>query len=234
MLPTTRQTRPSTMTAPSSTTRAMADLTGLFHGRLQEIPGNFRRKAISASLAPTVAERGVLEARRDELQAALCQGGKAHQPAAAQLVFVFPAFGADEISDAATIERLVGTLAPYPVWAVSEAVQRFRHNRAVTAWDRGRCPTEPQIVAEVRAIMAPVEAELHRISSILDAEVLPEPTEADRAKVAQLAADLARSMRFPRHAISEQELARVTEGGMGGLKLDRRILSKAGVPSEAA
>ncbi|AWB21223.1 hypothetical protein DA075_10105 [Methylobacterium currus] len=212
----------------------MDDLIRTYSGALEEIPGEFRRMAISASRVPGIAERAALEERRDELARALRQGGKAHQPAVARLLGAFPAFGADDISTADAIDDWVKILSPLPVWAVAEAVQRFRESRATTPYDRGRCPTEPQVIAEARVLTAPIDEELRRIAAILDAEVIPEPSPEDREKVAQLVRDLAASLRSPVPQLAEAELARVTEGGMGGLKLDRRILAKAGVPSEAA
>ncbi|MGY2048884.1 hypothetical protein [Methylobacterium sp. JK268] len=211
----------------------MADLIGRYSAQLEEIPGDFRRKAISASQAPGTADREALAARRDELAAALRPGRRAHAPAMAELQQAFPGYGADDLVTAATIDSYVEALTGLPAWAVARAVRRFRDGTAVTPWDRNRCPTEPQVAAEARLLMRPVEAELHRITTILDASILPDPSPEERAKVAKLAADLAAHLRQPPGAENaEAHLARIAEGGMGGLKLDpgiaARMRAKAG------
>ncbi|MGE7416743.1 hypothetical protein [Methylobacterium tarhaniae] len=188
--------------------------------------------AISAAAAPSAEARAVMQDRLALVEGWLAPAGPAEVDrmiGSLMQVMAAPATGEDSQRIALGLYRSV--LAPLPAWAVAAACRRFLDG---SAGGGTFAPTPAELASEVRALIAKQVDERARLLRVLNAEILPEPTEADRAKVAQLAADLAHSMRFPRTSISEQELARVTEGGMGGLKLDRRILSKAGVPSEAA
>ncbi|MGE7415463.1 hypothetical protein [Methylobacterium tarhaniae] len=211
---------------------ALEAMVGRFGNALEASSSDFRRMAISAAAAPSAEARAVMQDRLALVEGWLAPAGPAEVDrmiGSLMQVMAAPATGEDSQKIALGLYRSV--LAPMPAWAVGAACRRFLDG---SAGGGTFAPTPAELANEVRALIAKQVDERARLLRVLNAEVLPEPTEADRAKVAQLAADLARSMRFPRASISEQELARVTEGGMGGLKLDRRILSKAGVPNEAA
>ena len=174
---------PNTALAELSNIRAMDTLIGLYHGRLEMVPGDFRKRAIDGSRAPTAEEREAMEGRRSDLRARLSPGGTSCAPALARLMEAFPSYGGDARAAAASLKSALEVIGKLPAWAVSEAVARFRQNTATTKWDAGKAPTEPQIVAEVRTITEPLETEMVRLNEILGAEVYKPMSEAQRAKL---------------------------------------------------
>ena len=112
--------------APSSTTRPMADLIGKFTNRLEDKPGDFRRKLISASLAPVGAEKLALEARRDELRASLTPSpGVAADDAIYAILAGSNTFGMSGREADAKVRLYAEALEKQPTWAINEARKRF-------------------------------------------------------------------------------------------------------------
>ncbi len=228
----TRAVSNSRTILPVPASPALEAMVGRFGNALEASSSDFRRMAISAAAAPSAEARAVMQDRLALVEGWLAPAGPAEVDrmiGSLMQVMAAPATGEDSQRIALGLYRSV--LAPLPAWAIAAACRRFLDG---SAGGGTFAPTPAELASEVRSLIAKQIDERARLLRVLNAEILPEPTQADRAKVAQLAADLARSMRFPRNAISEQELARVTEGGMGGLKLDSRILSKASVSNEAA
>lgn len=185
---------PSTISANSitvelSSIRAMADMIGIYHGRLEEVPGDFRKKAIAASHSPSDAERKAMREYGLELRQRLAGGGLANSSPVARLVNAWPSYGADAKSTAVVVKGYVEVLMSLPMWAVEQAVERFRSNRATVKWDAGKMPAEPLVVEETRAITAPLDLDLARITAVLRAEVYQPMSEADRAKMDKAIAD---------------------------------------------
>lgn len=118
-----------------------------------------------------------------ELRQKLAGGGLANTAPIARLINAWPSYGADAKSTAVVIKGYVEVLMGLPTWAVEQAVDRFRSNRATVKWDAGRMPAEPLVVEEARAITAPLDLDLARITAILRAEVYQPMSTADRAKM---------------------------------------------------
>lgn len=153
------------------------------------MPGDFRRKSIVASRAPSDADREALRGYGLELRQRLAGGNEANAAPIAYLISAWPLYGATAKGTATAVKGYVEVLSSFPTWAVAEAVQRFRSNRATVKWDASKIPTEPQVVEEARAIIAPLSLELSRITEILRAEVYQPMSDAERAKMDKAIAD---------------------------------------------
>lgn len=216
---------PTSISARLSNTRAMADMIGMYHGRLEAVPGDFRKKAIASSRGPSDGERQALREYGLELRQKLAGGGFDNSAPVAHLVDAWPAYGATAKSAVATVKGYVEALASYPTWAVTEAVERFRSNRVTTAWTAGKIPDQPQVVAEVRAVTAPLADELARITEILRAEVYQPMSDVDRAKMDKAIAEWTAQRRLQQGRGRKPETpdefdARLREiGRVDGLKL---------------
>lgn len=187
------------ITAPSSTTRAMADLIGKFTNRLEDKPGDFRRKLLSASLAPVGVERDVLERRRDELRASLIPTpGEAVEDVVLAIFTGSDTFGMDGRETDAKVAIYAQHLEAQPTWAIEEARRRFGRGGWKCNWNGRGVPTPQNINAECAFITLEIDAEIARISAILDAELVDTDTTEDERKEAvarweQLKAEMGRS-----------------------------------------
>lgn len=185
--------------APSLTTRAMADLTGKYMNRLEDKPGDFRRKIISAPLAPAGDERRALEDRRDELKLSLV--ATPDQDARDQIDLLLagaPAFGMSEREAGAKLILYAEALCGEPTWAIQRARQLFAKGGWKSGWNGTGCPSSANVVAECRQITLPIEAEIYRIEQILNAETVDnETTDLERQEAldawTKLKADMGRS-----------------------------------------
>lgn len=195
------QTRQATtaITAPTSTTRAMADTIGKFTNRLEDKPGDFRRKLLSASLAPAGTERDVLEARRAELRRSLRPTpDQTARDVVTLLLAGAPSFGMSERETDAKVMLYAEALRDEPTWAIEKARQRFAKGGWQCNWDGSGTPSTASVVAECRFITLDIETEIARISAILDAELVDTETSEDERKEAvarweQLKAEMGRS-----------------------------------------
>lgn len=196
----TLQTRQvGSIAAPSSTTRAMADTIGKFTNRLEDKPGDFRRKLLSASLAPVGTEREALEARRDELRHSL--RSTADDTARAVITLLLanaPSFGMSERETDTKVALYAEALRDEPTWAIEKARQRFAKGGWQCNWNGRDVPSTASVVAECRFITLDIETEIARISAILDAELVDNDTTEDERKEAvarweQIKAEMGRS-----------------------------------------
>ena len=163
----------SPIMAPSSTTRAMADLTGKFTNRLEDKPGDFRRKLISVSSAPVGDERAMLERRQRELRMSLVPTpGDGANGKIYLLIAGSPAFGMTERETDAKVLLYAEALRHQPTWAIERARQIFAGGGWKSAWNGRGCPSSAEVVSECRHVIEPIEAELYRIGQVLDAEVV--------------------------------------------------------------
>lgn len=194
------QTRTSSqIAAPSSTTRIMADTIGKFTNRLEDKPGDFRRKLLSASLAPVGIEREALEARRAELQHSLRPTPDDTARAVITLLLANgKSYGMTERESDAREVLYGDALRDEPTWAIEKARQRFAKGGWKCNWDGRDVPPTASVVAECRFITLEVETEIARISAILDAELVDTDTTEDERREAiarweQIKADMGRS-----------------------------------------
>ncbi|CAO4136706.1 hypothetical protein OFEAOIEE_LOCUS4465 [Methylorubrum extorquens] len=194
----TRQA-PSAITAPTSTTRAMADTIGKFTNRLEDKPGDFRRKLLSASLAPAGTEREALEARREELRRSLRPTpDQTARDVVTLLLAGAPSFGMSERETDAKVMLYAEALRDEPTWAIEKARQRFAKGGWQCNWDGKGSPSTASVVAECRFFTLDIETEIARISAILDAELVDNETTEDERREAvarweQVKAEMGRS-----------------------------------------
>lgn len=182
---------------PAEQSRAMADLIGRFTNRLEDTDA-FSRKCISGPIAPRENERQAMAERRSELLASLHPEGDRSRKVLIALLGSFPSYGEDEETARFILAACCRACAKVPTWAIEEASARFLEGRTRVSWDMAKRPTPPQILAEALQCALPVEAELHRVSQVLDAEVVDtETTELERQEAldawAKLKAEIGRS-----------------------------------------
>lgn len=187
------------ITAPSSITRPMADLISRFTNRLEDKPGDFRRKLLSASLAPAGAERQALERRREELRASLiATPGEAVEDVVLAIFTGSDTFGMDGRETDAKVAIYAQHLEHQPTWAIEEARRRFGRGGWKCNWNGRGVPSPQNINAECSFITLDIEGEIARISAILDAELVDNDTTEDERKEAvarweQIKAEMGRS-----------------------------------------
>lgn len=182
---------------PSVQTRAMSDMIGRFTNRLEDTDVD-GRMCLSAGIAPSAAERSVLEQRKAELLASLQPDAERARKVIGALLGSFPSYGEDEETARFVLAACCRACAKVPAWAIEEASGRFIENTTRIQWDISKRPTPPQIVAEAMRCVLPVEAELHRLEQVLNAELVDTETSEDDRKEAvarweQLKAEMGRS-----------------------------------------
>lgn len=185
--------------APSSTTRPMADLIGKFTNRLEDKPGDFRRKLLSASLAPAGEERQVLEARRAELRDSLIPTpGEAADDAIYGILAGSNTFGMSGREADAKVRLYAEALAKQPTWAINEARKRFGKGGWKCGWDGNGFPSSANVNAECSFLTLEIDTEIHKLTQILDAEIVDSTTtESERQEAVaawtKLKAEMGRS-----------------------------------------
>jgi hypothetical protein len=184
------QTRSAATSAspPAPATRALLDVISRYTNRLEDgdRPGH---KIISARLAPTDAERALLNDRRSDLIASLQAAGTPQDRelmlrVIGSLLAAFPIYGAPEDQLKLTIGMIGRALEDVPVWAVQKAAANFLKGRQKVAWNPEKAPTPPQIRSEAMLAVLDVETELHRLSQVLDAELVDNDTTEDERAAA--------------------------------------------------
>jgi hypothetical protein len=190
----------------------MADLLGRFTNRADDHPSEFGRKVISAAHAPQGAEREVLESRRRELLASLRPTpGEDLEDVLAAIMATGETFGASGEETDVKVKLYAEALRDQPTWAVERARISFSRPGWKAPWNGRGIPSSADVVAECRAVVQPIEAELYRIGQILDAEIVDvDTTPEERAKALarweQQKAALGRSSAMPGR--TEEEIDR--------------------------
>jgi len=165
---------------PQPASRELVDLIARFSSAIEEIPGQWRHRAILDTYAPKGAERQVLEARREALNAALTPADPDFiGRSISALKSAFP-YRNEDSSDVEKVKRLyIAALQSFPEWAISEACRRFLEGRV---GNRTFAPTPPELAAECRSILVAVHEEAGKIDRILEAQVyrLPSPEQQRR------------------------------------------------------
>ena len=155
---------------------------GRYHNHLEAIPGDFRRCALSAAHEPTLEHRALMAARRNDLDAALAGCDEATvRRAVGMLRSVMAVQQVDEATQKLQRAAYLSTLTKFPGWAVERACQEFLDG------SRGEgihAPKPGEIANVCRLLIREAQAERARINAVLDAEIVPAPTEEDRKAVA--------------------------------------------------
>jgi hypothetical protein len=164
---------------PMVASRETERLASRLAGHLEAPHGPHRRKAIPADLAPSEPERGLLTRRARELDGALVPADPdILKRAVAALKAAGFATAGGEDSARLTIGLYVRALEGLPEWAVSEACTLVLRGEA--GIDPAYAPSAPQLAALCRRLVGPVRVERARLAAILDAEVYPVPSAAER------------------------------------------------------
>ena len=135
---------------------------------------------IADTSAPTAAERGALQARRDGLNGAL-RGARLDDalPCVAALWAMIPMARDDgEQSTADTVRQIAAALCAEPLWAIKAACRRVLDGGA-----RFR-PGAPELLKLAREDSAPFRREAAEIERLLAARVVRTPPPEERARVA--------------------------------------------------
>ena len=135
-------------------------------------------RVIEASLAPTAAERAMLAARSEVLDAALRPAGKGEAQRMIAALFALIPVGRDDAGDVTEQIGLYGAaLASQPIWAVGAAC------RAIVDGGRKFRPGAPELVVLARAACEQAFEERARLGELLGARVVAEIGEEERARV---------------------------------------------------
>lgn len=184
---------------PSLTTRPMADLIGKFTNRLEDKPGDFRRKLLPASLAPAGAERQALEERRAELVRSLvAEPGEDADDVIYGILAGSNTFGMSDREADVKVRIYAEALQKHPTWAIEQARKTFQKGGWKCSWDGKGIPSSASVNAECSFITLELDAEIAKLSLILDAELVDnETTDLERQEAldswAKLKADMGRS-----------------------------------------
>jgi len=172
-LPTSSPLSASALPSPPTVmTPEMDRFTGAYVNRLEDHPTDFRRKRIRASQAPAGEARAWLEARRAILRQSLVPTpGPALTAVLTLLLGASREYGT--LSPKAAGLRLAlysEALAGVPTWSVEQARKTFGKGGWRCLWDGSEVPSSHDVVAECRHILLPIETELARLDTVLDAE----------------------------------------------------------------
>lgn len=168
--------------------RAVSDLTSRLHNKLEPIPGEWRRCALSAAAEPSAEERQALVERRHHLDERLAPCDSATVLRSVGLLrSVMAVPNVDEETRKLQKAAFLMTLTKYPAWAVEAACAQF------LAADQGEgihAPKPGEIAAVCRRLIAEAQYERAKINAVLDAEIYVPPTDAERAEVSRRFAEI--------------------------------------------
>jgi hypothetical protein len=116
-----------------------------------------------------------------------------------------------------------------PAWVIDKARQIFGKGGWRCNWDGKDCPTSASVAAECKFITLDIEAELHRIGLILDAELVDtDTTEDERAAAlahwATIRAGIARS-----NVVSERTDEEITAERAEMQRANEVVRKRAGI-----
>lgn len=173
---------------PEAPTRQLLDIVSVYTNRLEDGAGP-GHKILSAGLAPKPAERAALEDRRQHLRNCLTAAGATdeHGPmfrVVSALLGAFPVYGVSAEQATTNVKMICRALDDVPVWAVQKAAGNFLKGRQKITWNPEKAPTPPQIRSEAMLAVLDVETELHRLSQVLDAELVDNDTTEDERAAA--------------------------------------------------
>ncbi|KAA0117862.1 hypothetical protein CIW48_27040 [Methylobacterium sp. P1-11] len=168
--------------------RAVADLTSRLHNKLEPIPGEWRRCALSAAAEPSAEERQALVERRQHLDEQLqpCDGATVLR-SVGLLRSVMAVPNVDEETRKLQKAAFLMTLTKYPAWAVEAACAQFLE----AAQGEGiHAPKPGEIATVCRRLIAEAQYERAKINAVLDAEIYVPPTDEERAEVSRRFAEI--------------------------------------------
>lgn len=162
--------------------RDVVDLTDRLTSRIQHTPDG--KGEIVSTAAPTEAERGALEVRRNTIADLLEPARELDiEKAVAHMLAQFGGPERDANASRALVRTVALQLRAFPLWAIHEACQRILGGRA-PGINMAFAPQPPQIAHLCREIVQVLHSERARIAKVLDATVFHEATPEERARVA--------------------------------------------------
>lgn len=205
---------------PTEVREALAAKIEELHGRLEEDPARPTRFSVRSDRAATTRERQALSAaaRRLTRQLEPCDSPELLAGAVNRFLRRYEHGNAIHPVDQRLLEEeYAAAVRDLPLWAVTEASERFRSGRTLIKRRIGFRPDSAEFAIEAREGMIPVRAQLVRVNRILNAEVYELPSPKDRAKVEKLAdAFRAQSMAGAdgRPMPTESEIGRAREAAL--------------------
>lgn len=168
--------------------RAVADLTSRLHNKLEPIPGEWRRCALSSAAEPSAEERQALVSRRQHLDDQLqpCDGATVLR-SVGLLRSVMAVQQVDEETRKLQKAAFLMTLTKYPGWAVEAACAQFLE---AAKGEGVHAPKPGEIAAVCRRLIAEAQYERAKINAVLDAEIYVPPTDAERAEVSRMFSEI--------------------------------------------
>lgn len=173
------------ISAPPSSTKEIDNLISLHINSLETHPTDFRRRKSPASRALSDKHRAMLETRRAQLRLSLTPANEEALEDAIAVIFGRPTqFGISEEEAYLKMKLYSEVLRGFPAWAMNEVQYRFGSGPWQCQWKGIGLPESHHIAAECRHILLPIERELARLNTLLDAEVYEDratPDERERA-----------------------------------------------------
>lgn len=193
--------------------------------------------SIGSRSRPDADDRRQLESRRRELDTKLVHDPREAARVIGRLMATNATFGLDAVAAQQTRALYVEACQGLSAWALDAARLAFGAGRNRVAWDRQRCPSSAQLAEEARLFERQFEDECRAIAAILDAEVFDEPSpdelKARRAKVGELLAGLADSMKMAsagQDGGQKREREALRRENARALARDHAAMAAAGVP----
>lgn len=160
--------------------------------RLEAHPTHPTRFCVSASAAPTIAERTALSYAVARLEAQLepCDDRVAIEVLVSEFLIGFElGNGQSELNTEALNLRFVKGLAGLPLGAIKAAIDRYDAGKPLIreGWRAAFRPTPAQLAEETRAGMVPLRAKLLHARQVLEAEVYEPATPEQKAELAKAA-----------------------------------------------
>lgn len=184
-----------TTAAPAITTRELGTLIEVLSNRLEEHHVWPPHYSISSDQVPTVEQRGALEIRKTELEAAFTPADEAE--IVKKISVLRQAFPTGRDTDVGTMLKLyVEVLKVFPEWVIGQACRQYLNGEA---GDGKFAPTPPEMVKQCSALMTTHRAQLSKINRILNAEVRPvvKITPEETARRSAMLAELTKSFSVP-------------------------------------
>lgn len=158
-------------------------------GALERHPTDFRRSILPHDAAPTTAQRRDMAVRLDHLRGTMRSDPATVRGAVAMMRGQYPSYGASAEEAGEALDTWVFLARDFPLWAVSEAVERYLGGRVPGA-DNRRGPTLPEFCTLLRQLVEPINAEITRLERVLGAEVEAAIVPAEQAEAKARAAEL--------------------------------------------
>lgn len=156
-----------TTAAPAVMTRELGTLIEVLTNRLEAHHVWPPHYSISSDQVPTAEQRGALEARKTDLEAAFIPAVETN--IIKKITVLRQGFPTGRDTDVGTVLKLyVEVLKVYPEWAIGQACRQYLNGEV---GDGKFAPTPPEMAKQCSALMVSHRVQLVKINRILNAEV---------------------------------------------------------------